>query len=105
MAEVSSSTSPADDPLGESMRRLLGGFASFNAATTTNTNTNGTVNISGETATESSSLLVGNPVADRTVLRHRSSFDEDTILLTTGVTVANYGDGGNVSGGGSNSDA
>ena len=102
------STSPADDPLGESMRRLLGGFAGFNATASSNSSINSNANASVGTAAESSSLLTGNPVADRTVgtLRRRSSVDEDTILLTTGVTVADYGDGGGGFGdGGSNSDA
>lgn len=111
VAEVSDSTAPADDPLDESMRRLLGGFASFNAINTTNSNSSVNASCetdSGETAAESSALLADspNPVADRVVgtLRRRSSVDEDTILLTTGVTAANYG-GGDLGADESNSNA
>eukprot|EP00903_Cladosiphon_okamuranus_P012927 g12070.t1 len=115
VAAVSGSTDPAEDPLGESLRRLLGGFASFASFNDTNTtysnsnaNSSANANTSGEATARSSALLADNPnpVADRVVgtLRRRSSVDEDTILLTTGVTAANYG-GSYVGGDDSNTDA
>ncbi|CAM9172126.1 unnamed protein product [Ectocarpus fasciculatus] len=71
--QVSDST-PADDPLGESMRRLLRFVRGNNSGT------------GGQPVPQSSShLLAGNPLQDRVVetLQRSSSVDEDTILMTT----------------------
>lgn len=74
VGQLSDST-PADDPLGESMRRLLG-FVRGNSSGT------GTRQPMPQA---SSHLLAGDPSQDRVVetLRRASSVDEDTILLNT----------------------
>lgn len=85
MRQASDST-PADDPLGESMRRLLRFVRGNNSGT------------GSQPAPQSSShLLAGNPLQDRVVetLQRASSVDEDTILMTTvDGRLPNYGQRG-----------
>ncbi|CAM9538707.1 unnamed protein product [Ectocarpus sp. 12 AP-2014] len=86
VGQVSDST-PADDPLGESMRRLLGFVRGDSSGT----------GMRQPMPQASSHLQAGGPARDRVVeaLRSASSVDEDTILLTTADGgLPNYGQRG-----------